>query len=505
MPQSAVSREGNVLKSHFISLTAALCAVLLSALPAAASDPYRSYAYSTTDEGTLDVAAPQAYLPERVLTGTELGVALRSPEDLLFDGEGRLYICDTGASAIHIFSPELRLLRTVTGFKNGGAEDTFSSPYGIFVEADGTLYVADSGNGRVVVLDREGTLVRTVERPDSDLLAADFRFIPQKVLVDSSDRLFVLGKNVNEGILQFTKEGSFLGYYGSNTVVASPLTRIWKQIMTDEQTAKLTQFVPVEYRNFSLDYKGFIYAVTSVKNVGDPVRRLNLSGGDVLARTPIDGSAQVVGDVSYPYAGVTGIVGPSSFVDITSDDLGNYFILDDKRGRVFTYDDMGNLLFVFGTLSAAQRGAFASPSAITWHDGKLYATDRANAELLVFAPTEYAGLVREAMALYLRQEYTDSLVRWEEIIKCNNNCDLAYYKAGYCLYRLQRYEEAMKYFKLINAKEAYADASDKQGQLWLNDHFDRYVLWAAVAIVLLLALRSAVKRLRRRAAARNGE
>ena len=473
MPLSAVSREGNVLKSHFISLTAALCAVLLSALPAAASDPYRSYAYSTTDEGTLDVAAPQAYLPERVLTGTELGVALRSPEDLLFDGEGRLYICDTGASAIHIFSPELRLLRTVTGFKNGGAEDTFSSPYGIFVEAD--------------------------------LLAADFRFIPQKVLVDSSDRLFVLGKNVNEGILQFTKEGSFLGYYGSNTVVASPLTRIWKQIMTDEQTAKLTQFVPVEYRNFSLDYKGFIYAVTSVKNVGDPVRRLNLSGGDVLARTPIDGSAQVVGDVSYPYAGVTGIVGPSSFVDITSDDLGNYFILDDKRGRVFTYDDMGNLLFVFGTLSAAQRGAFASPSAITWHDGKLYATDRANAELLVFAPTEYAGLVREAMALYLRQEYTDSLVRWEEIIKCNNNCDLAYYKAGYCLYRLQRYEEAMKYFKLINAKEAYADASDKQGQLWLNDHFDRYVLWAAVAIVLLLALRSAVKRLRRRAAARNGE
>ncbi len=466
-------------------------------MPVLASDPYRAYSYSTTDEGTLDVAAPQAYLPEKVLSASQLGVTVKSPEDLLFDAQGNLYICDTGSNAIHVFTPELKWSRSISSFFRDGEEDTFSMPYGIFVTGDGRLYVADSGNGRVVVLDREGKLIRIIGKPESELLPETFAFVPQKVLVDTSERIFVLGKNVNEGILQFTEEGNFLGYYGSNTVVASAFTLLWKKVMTEEQAAKLTQFVPVEYKNFSLDHKGFIYAVTSVAKVGEPVRRLNLSGGDVLVRTPIDGTGLVQGDLAYPYAGVTGITGPSSFVDITSDEIGNYYILDDKRGRIFTYDDMGNLLFVFGALGSGQTGAFTSPSAITYHEGKIYATDRATGELILFAPTEYAERVLRAMRTYLAQEYADSLQLWEEIIKCNNNCDLAYYKAGYCLYRLQRYPEAMKYFKLVNAKQAYSDASVKQNQVWLNENFDRCVTWGILAALLVVLLGIVWHRLRK--------
>lgn len=453
--------------------------------PVSAADPYQGYSYSTTDEGTIDVAAPQAYLPTAVYGKDKLGVKLSSPEDMLFDAQGNLYICDAGQNAIFVFSPEMQLVKTIDSFTNNGVPDSFQSPYGIFLTAAGDLYVADYGNQRVVAIHANGEAFLVVQNPESDLLTSTFVFQPQKVLVDNTDRLFILSKNVNEGIMQFTKDGTFLGFYGSNTVSASLIDRIWKEIMTEEQTDKLTQFVPVEYKNFSLDHKGFIYAVTKVSEVSDPIRRLNLFGGDVLVRKPIDGTEKVVGDLSYPYAGVTGITGPSSFADITSDELGNYYALDDKRGRVFAYDEEGNLLFVFGALNSGQTGSFASPSAITYYEHKVYALDRANGEVIVFEATEYARLMEEAMSSYLLQDYEKSLSLWEEIIKRNNNCDLAYYKAGYCLYRMQDYEKAMEYFKLVNAKEAYSDARIKYNQIKMNENFELYATIVAVVAVAL--------------------
>ncbi len=485
------------MKKCLILLTALLLLVC-APLTVTASEPYRGYTYSSTDEGTLDVAAPQAYLPAAVYAGAELGVTLTSPEDLQFDKDGNLYICDAGQNAIYVFSPELQLIRTVTDFDNNGTPDTFSQPYGIFVTDGGELYVADFGNQRVVALNADGSLLRIVTRPDSDLLAETFTFQPQKVLVDTANRLFVLSKNVNEGILQFTEQGKFLGFYGSNTVTANPIDIIWKEIMTEEQTGKLTQFVPVEYKNFSLDHKGFIYAVTAVSDVGDPIRRINLSGGDVLVRAPIDGSKKVMGDVSYPYGGVTGIVGPSSFVDITSDNLGNYYVLDDKRGRIFTYDEEGNLLFVFGALNSGQVGSFSSPSAIAYHEHCVYALDRANAEMIVFEPTEYARIMEEAMNSYLLQEYEESLALWEEIIKRNNNCDLAYYKAGYCLYRMMEYPKAMEYFKLVNAKESYSDAMVKYNQIVMDANFETYATIAASVVAAGLIAWVVVRIIRKR-------
>lgn len=473
-------------------LLVSLCA------PALATDPYQGYSYSSDDEGTVDVAAPQAFLPEKVYASAQLGVNLKSPEDLLFDAEGNLYICDAGSNAIYVFSEKMELIKTIDSFENQGETDTFSSPYGIFLTKEGNLYVADYGNGRIVAINKAGEAFLVIQEPRAELLGDNFVFQPMKVLVDNTNRLFVLSKNVNEGIMQFTEEGNFLGFYGANAVSANFIDRIWKEIMTEEQTDKLTQFVPIEYTNFSLDHKGFIYAVTKASDVSDPIRRLNLFGGDVLVRAPIDGSKKVLGDVSYPMGQVTGITGPSRFVDVTADDLGNYYALDDKRGRVFTYDEEGNLLFVFGAMNSGQTGSFSSPSAIAYRDHRVYALDRGNKELIVFEMTEYARLVEQAMELYVLQEYQQSLELWEEIIKRNNNCDLAYYKAGYCLYRLKDYPKAMEYFKLVNAKQAYSDAMAKQTRLELNENFELYVAAIAGAAAVIAVAVFAVKRRRAR-------
>lgn len=468
----------------FILAILCIC-MIFSGSYVSASTSYKSYTYVYTDEGVIDVASPQAYLPENIYEGSDLGISLKSPEDLAIDSENNCYICDAGTNSIYIISPNMKLLRTITSFKNMGKSDTFKGPKGIYVQTDGTLYIADSQNKRIVVLDKHDQLVRIIGTPKSEVLPADFQFIPQKVLVDNSQRVFVLSKNVYEGILQFSNDGNFIGFVGSNQVVISPLTLIWKKIMSEEQKSKLESFVPVEYTNFSLDYKGFIYAVTSVKNVTNPIRRLNPSGNDILVRNPIDGSKKVTGDVLYNSYGTTGIEGPSSFVDITSDEKGNYYALDDKRGRIFGYDEDGNMLFVFGSRNSGQKGSFESPSAIQFHNGKIFILDRALCQLIIFKPTEYSNLIQKAMNAYIQQDFSQSVILWEKLIQLNGNFDLAYYKAGYGLYHLQKYEKAMQYFKLVNAKTAYSMAFEKNSRISANRNFNKI---AGVIVVFLLCI-----------------
>ena len=68
-----------------------------------ASDVGSSYLYSKTNEGIMDVYAPQAYLPQTVYDADTLSVELKQPEDLILSGDGGFYLCDTGANAIYQF------------------------------------------------------------------------------------------------------------------------------------------------------------------------------------------------------------------------------------------------------------------------------------------------------------------------------------------------------------------------------------------------------------------
>ena len=466
-----------------------------------ASSPYYSYTYSYQSDGTVtDIAAPLPYLPETVYGTAEMQVPLQAPEDLVMDAsEQHFYIVDSTANAVYCFDRDFHLIKTIDSYVEEGETKTFASPTGIFLDGNDTLYVADTNNERVVVLDADGNFVRAITRPESELLPDEFAFMPLKLVVDEAGRIFVLCKNVYEGLMQFSAEGTFVGFIGSNRVVFKLGDLIWKTIMTDEQKEGLTSFVPVEYTNISLDDDGFIYAVTSVKNVDAPIRRLNSSGDDILLRTPLNGSEEVVGDVLYQEVGAsTDVVGPSAFVDITQDANGNYYALDGKRGRIFAYDEEGNMLFVFGGIHTGQVGTFSNPSAIVFVDNDLYVLDKGRCCVTAFEPTAYTLTIHEAIAAYLQKDYEESIRLWEDVLKMNGNFDLAYMKAGYAYYRMDRYKEAMQYFKIANAREEYAKAHIQYRKQWLNQYFEWIVLIGAAVIASGVALWIVCRRARRR-------
>ena len=231
-----------------------------------------------------------------------------------------------------------------------------------------------------------------------------------------------------------------------------------------------------------------------------PIRRLNPSGEDVLVRSPTNGSKEVVGDALYTayskYSEVS--TGPSSFVDITSDQKGNYYALDGNRGRVFAYDEEGNMLFVFGSMKTGQKGSLESPSAIEYVDGKIYILDRALGSVLSYQPTEYVQCIHQAMEAYLQQDYQKSVELWKQLIRQNSNLDVAYVKAGYGLYRLKQYEEAMEYFKLVNAKSAYSKAYQQYMDIQLNRYFNLIVALVLIVVLLIVAAVTAFAMVRRK-------
>ncbi len=82
---------------------------------------------------------------------------LFGPRDIAFDGQGNLWVTDTGHKRIQVYSPRGEFVRTIGSEGNGPGQ--FNEPVGISIASDGTVFVADMYNQRVVMLDSAGTFV----------------------------------------------------------------------------------------------------------------------------------------------------------------------------------------------------------------------------------------------------------------------------------------------------------------------------------------------------------
>ena len=93
---------------------------------------------------------------------------------------------------------------------------------------------------------------------------------------------------------------------------------------------------------------------------------------------------------------------PSKFIDIVARESGIYSALDLNRGRVFTYDSDGHLLYVFGA-RGYQAGAAVKPSAIEEINGNLLVLDAITNTVTVYKPTEYAAAIHRALGFTNRR------------------------------------------------------------------------------------------------------
>ena len=134
-----------------------------------------------------------------------------------------------------------------------------------------------------------------------------------------------------------------------------------------------------------------------------------------------------------------------------------YSLIDSRRGRVFTYDHEGNLLYIFGGLGT-QRGTFTTPVAIEAVGGNILVLDAFRAAILVFGETEYGALINDAVALRYDGDETLAVAKWEAVLALDELNELANVGIGKAYLAAGDNEQAMVYLKRGMNKSYYSVA-----------------------------------------------
>lgn len=451
------------------------------------SAPYEGYNYSWWGDPE---PAPAPYLPVRQIDGEELSIgSFKTPEDFAISESGDIYILDTGNNRIVCLDSNLNVNRVIDSFINQGKPDGFAAPQGIFIHRNGHLYVADTGHKRVIELTPEGQLIREIGAPEADVLSEGFNYQPSKLVVDSADRMYVVGKGVFEGIMQFDSGGKFTGFMGVNRVTFSPIDLFWKQVMTKEQRSKMVLFIPVDFTNVAIDNEGFIFATSSDSYSDDPVKRLNPSGIDVLRRA---GYFHPKGDITFTLSGTR--PGTSSIVDVAIDRNGIYHILDSRRGRVFTYDREGKLMYIFGQLGE-QVGNFKTPVALDMLGDRVVVLDKGFNHLVIFEPTRYGQVIRNAVIYNDIGQEGESVAAWRDALTLNSNLEIAYLGIGKAELRRGNNDAAMENFRLGMHRPYYSRAFERYRKEFMWEHFDKIATAGLIGLAgLVIVVRKARKK-----------
>ncbi len=480
-----------------------ISALLLGAAVLAGSSTvaYAEKGYTYNYDWWEDVQySPDLYEVTGVFTATDMGLEdkLSGPQGLYVCGS-MIYICDTGNNRIieleRTKKDSFECRRIIDSFKGDVEITTFSSPTDIAVSEDGCFYIADMNNQRILKLDKDLNYLMQFDQPVDSTIDPASRFLPNKISIDTAGRVYCAATNINQGLIKYEPDGAFSGFVGATEVTYDWTDYIWKRLATKEQRAKLASFVPTEYSNLYMDAEGFIYACTSNVTEDDladdsakPIRKLNLMGTDILIR---NGPFAPIGDLWWNGEN-SGYDGPSLFSDITALENDIYVALDKVRGRLFGYNDQGDMVFTFGG-AGNMDGYFRQPSALDHMGHDLLVLDSVDCSVTVFSTTEFGGLVYEAIEAFQNGKYYESGEIWKEVLKLNGNYDLAYIGIGRSLLRQEKYHEAMEYFELKWDDENYSKAFKQYRKEWVEEHIVLIVL----ALFLVLCLPLAVGRVRK--------
>ena len=474
-----------------------LVLVLLTVLPVVtAAAPYSTYTY--TQDGTI-LLSPDAYVPDVLVDVNymELKDYLGEHSDIAntFDFEGdydvrdifvgpdqKVYIVDGDHGAVLVLDRYYKVERVLNSFINEyGVPDTFSGPSGVFVNNE-KIYVCDTGNNRIVMFDKDCNYLKIINKPEDGVFEEGTIYKPIACAVDEFGRLFVISSTTYEGVIVINEDSEFYGFIGAQKDTVSVFQAFLRSFQTEEQRAQTALITSKELNNITIDKDGFVYVTTSSIDEGmqqseimrkskdsayAPVKKLNSSGVDVMRR---NGVYPPSGEVKVATNSQAEIQGASTIVDVAVGPEGTWSIIDQKRSKVFTYDENGNLLFAFGD-KGDQVGNIAMLNGIAYQGDKMLLLDKQNDCFVVYRRTEYGDLLMQALANDNNRLYDRAIDDWTEILKRNNNYEVAYVQIGKALYRDAKYEESINYFKSIKETDNYSLSYKEIRKNWASKYF----------------------------------
>ncbi len=420
---------------------------------------------------------------------------MSSPQDLFIDGNDTLYVADSGNDRILRFDKDLKVDRVFSGTEIAEASGTgdpvlpgpagysLRDPEGLFVDGDGGIFVADTGNGRIVKLSKTGKYVEEFGKPDSELLTDDFQFVPRRVGVSTTGYLYAIRY---QWIMQMDAYNQFRGYINATEVGFNLGYLVRKAFSTEKQRYSMQKPEPASCLSFDIAKDGTLY-VTTVDQTAQ-LKKISSINRNIYPKKDMFGHMiNIDGEEKLPY-----------FIDLAVTDDDNVMLLESWAGEIHIYDQEGNNLAIFGGLGDSSDEFTAPVAVDTDSRGNIYVLDSASASVKIFAPTQFMQLVYQAVRLYTAGDYVDAVAYWSQVGAINSNYALANKGFAKAYYKQGQWQSAMEYYRLCGDKTGYSAAFDKYRLQFLREHFAPVTAAAIALIVgILLAVRYLLIRINR--------
>ena len=405
------------------------------------SAPYVTY---TIGPNGRKVQTQTAYEPAGYF---DMDFNLSLPEDMVRFGDD-LYVADTGHQRIVKFN-------MATG-EGTILIEGLSQPTGIHVNEEGELYVADKTDRVIYHYDAQMTLIQTYGRPDQAIFGAESPFVPVKVTSGPRGILYVVGEGSTAGLMQLNSVGEFIGFFATNTTTFS-----WLQTVSNFFGINRATNIPTSPTNVALDDKGSVFTVSNLNN--QQVKKFNIASQTILSMT----------QGTQP-------------VSVHINNFGNIFTIS-QDGIITEYDSYGNMIFEFGGLDDGNRvsGLYVNPmDMLTDDDQNLWILDKGTGQIQLLQRSEFANLVHQGLINFKEGIY--DLDQWEDVLRMNSLFALANASLARGHYRLQAYEEALRYYAIAFDRQGFSEAFWQLRYTWLE-------LNLASVLLLLILVFAALK------------
>ncbi len=436
------------------------------------------------------VSTPIPYETEINVSIADFGASMPSIADMATDSENNIYIADSANNCVWQLNENLEFVTSFDNYSENGETKPFNAPEGCWV-ADGKLYVANTADANIVIIDvlTKETL-QIVNAPSNDEWSSTVEFMPIRLSTDKGGRIYCISRNQTQGIVQFSKEGKFIGFLGALDVDPNAWDIFIRTFGTKKMKNESLQMIPTEFTNLYCNSEGMVYAITetvsdaeikgavSGRNAKDaPVRLLNPLGNNILKN---NGYYPIVGDIDFKLSGENS--GASRFIDVAVAENGICSLLDRKRGKVFTYSADGDLLYIFGGLGAGI-GSFEQPVSIVYLGNKLAILDQASKEITIFKTTAFTEQVLGAYAAHEAGDFEKEEACWKALNEKFSGYDPAISGIGKALYNRGEYKASLEYFKLTNNKSYYSKAYKNMQAKFAEKYLVGVVIGAVLAVI----------------------
>ena len=450
-----------------------LCLISAAAVPSSALG---SADYVLDNDGT-QISIPQTHRVTRLIRDFgKQGGLLSQPSDLFVDEKDQVYIADSGNNRIVKLDAKGNFL---TAFDCDG---TLSQPSGVFVSQNGDLYIADTLNERIVHLSEKGEYIEEFGKPESEMLDENTTFQISRIGLTEQGYLYTIR---GQYFMMIDANNEFKGYVGDNHLGFSLKRLFIRTFASKEQQNKLIKETPTSYYSFDIGKDGMIYATTGEDASSGQIQKINMVGDNIY---PVREYGE-----RYFNTEINRYVNPR-LVDITADENGVIYAVDAYSRHIFSYDQEGNMLAVFGG-SGNVKGKFSDPAALDiTSNGDLWVLDKATGYIHVFARTGFMDAITRAVDFYNDGKYEEACDAWDAVLQVDANYPVANKGMGDALYKLKRTDEAMEYYRLAENKNGYGTAFSVYEYDFFRAHFGLIVVIATVIVTAAIMLIAFLKK-----------